>query len=349
MRYQHVLGDLQRGPRALRNAPRSLRRILISVTQRQRVSPSDEEYEIGDNNPPIHSRPPPSHPPSRTPSSPQPIDLHQNVQDGNNHEPIPSRSQSVHNSQNLSSTSQSPSQDDIHVGFLVVGLVFLFFLNCIFLSDIELTLSRNKRIQSREENQWGFGQVLTLLLLVIPLRDFATSINDIRKKIREKEEREDEIKREAQRQFEDSFWSAIQKDTFENYDFQGLMQRGACPNTRINSQHPLRRNEACPYQLVTGDKFVTLLQFAAYKGNKELVESLLIKGADPNIKGKFQCFTTFHDTNSGPGGRYETALQAASASGNIHIVSLLLENRADIAIQGECLHVQNNHALTPSK
>jgi len=43
---QHVLDDLQRAPRVLRNAPRILRRILNSVIQRQRVSPSDEEYQI---------------------------------------------------------------------------------------------------------------------------------------------------------------------------------------------------------------------------------------------------------------------------------------------------------------
>jgi len=112
---------------------------------------------------------------------------------------------------------------------------------------------------------------------------------------------------------------------------------------------PCCRNSARPYQLIAGAEFVTLLQFAAYKGNKELVEYLLITRADPNIKGECQCFKTFHDTNPGPGGRYETALQAASASGNIHVVSLLVRNGADVTVQGECLHVQNNHALTPSR
>src|SRR5712671_450995 len=130
--WKMVLDDLQHAPLALRNALRTLRRILKSVCQRERVSPFDEEYEIGDNDPPIHSTPLPSHPLSRAPSSPQPIDLHQSVQDGNDHEPILSQSQSVHSFQNISSTSQSPSQDDIHVSFLVVGLVFLFFINVIF-------------------------------------------------------------------------------------------------------------------------------------------------------------------------------------------------------------------------
>jgi len=226
-----VLNALQRAPHALRNAPRTLRRILKGVIQRQRVSPSDEEYQIGDSNRPIPSSPRPSHPPSRTLLSPQPINPQPGVRDGNDHEPIPSQSQSVHNPQNLSSTSQSPSRGDTHVGFFVVGLVYLIVINGIFLSDIELTLSRNKHIQSREENQWGFGQVLALLLLVIPLRDFATSINDIQKKIREKKERE----REAQQQFEDSLRSAIKKDTFENYGFRDLIERGGVsPDTQIN-------------------------------------------------------------------------------------------------------------------
>jgi hypothetical protein len=51
--------------------------------------------------------------------------------------------------------------------------------NDILLLDIELTLRRNKHDQSPEEDEWGFWQVLALLLLVIPLRDFVISILDI--------------------------------------------------------------------------------------------------------------------------------------------------------------------------
>ena len=49
---------------------------------------------------------------------------------------------------------------------------------------------------------------------------------------------------------------------------------------------PYAETEACPYRLITGLDFVTLLQFAVYKENKELVEYLLKTGADPNIKGE---------------------------------------------------------------
>jgi len=60
------------------------------------------------------------------------------------------------------------------------------------------------------------------------------------------------------------------------------------------------------------------------------------------------CFTTLHDADSGSGGRYETALQAASAVGNIDVVELLVNKGADVTVEGECLQVKNNHALTPS-
>ena len=33
-------------------------------------------------------------------------------------------------------------------------------------------------------------------------------------------------------------------------------------------------------------KFVTLLQFSAYKGNEDLVQYLLVKGVDPDIEGE---------------------------------------------------------------
>jgi len=245
---QHVLDGLQRAPRAVRNAPRTLRRILNNDIQRQRVSPPDEEYQIGDNDTTTPSTARPSQPPSRTPSPPQPISPHPSVQDGNSHKPTLSQPRSLHKSQNFSSTPQSPSQYDTHVGFLVVGLVLLFCINIIFLSDTELTLSRNKQIQSREQDLWGFGQVFALLFLVITLRNFATSIDDIRKKFRERDECKDEIKREAQRQFEDSLRSAIEKNTLENYGFQDLIERGACPNTQLHGQHPLSGNKGRPSQ-----------------------------------------------------------------------------------------------------
>jgi hypothetical protein len=56
-------------------------------------------------------------------------------------------------------------------------LVLLFAVNVIFLVDIELTLSRNRILQnSVDESNWTFGQILAMLLLVLPLRDLVETV-----------------------------------------------------------------------------------------------------------------------------------------------------------------------------
>ena len=52
-----------------------------------------------------------------------------------------------------------------------IGLCFLLAINIIFIVDIELTLRNNHGIQEQGEAEWGFGQVLAVLLLFLPLRD----------------------------------------------------------------------------------------------------------------------------------------------------------------------------------
>jgi hypothetical protein len=153
---------------------------------------------------------------------------------GDNHPPIPSE-QSVHPPPSGSSTSQLPSSD-ADPAFLIVGLVCLAMINVIFLVDIELTLSRNKQIQSREANEWGFGQVLALLLLVVPLRDFAKSVIDIQRNIREKKEH-------ANREFVTHLRDAIRDDTFEGHDFRSLIEQGANPNAQVEGICVLRRDK----------------------------------------------------------------------------------------------------------
>jgi hypothetical protein len=115
----------------------------------------------------------------------------------------------------------------IHTTFLVIGLVLLALINIIFLVDIELTLSRNKQLQSPGEGDWGFGQVLALLLLVVPLRDFVKSIIDIRRKIRE-------MRQDLQRRFEKALRAAIEEDTVVGRHFQDFIEQGADPNTLLD-------------------------------------------------------------------------------------------------------------------
>ncbi|KAJ7059272.1 armadillo-type protein [Mycena amicta] len=152
-----------------------------------------------------------------------------------------------------------------HTAFLIVGLVSLGVINIILLVDIELTLRRNKRDQSPEEDQWGFGQILALLLLVVPLRDFVTSILDIREKVK----REKEVKEKVQKDFEEHLQQAVSNDTFEGHDFKALIQGGADANVVIEG----------------GGQLVTLLQFAALQGNEGLIRFLLDRGIE-DTEGK---------------------------------------------------------------
>jgi hypothetical protein len=61
--------------------------------------------------------------------------------------------------------------------------VLLVAINILFIVDIELTLRRNKGDQTGDEATWGFGQVLALLLLIIPLRDAWGALQDIWEKL----------------------------------------------------------------------------------------------------------------------------------------------------------------------
>jgi hypothetical protein len=113
-----------------------------------------------------------------------------------------------------------------HTAFLIVGLGCLAVINIILLVDIELTLLRNKHNQSPDENIWGFGQVLALLLLVVPVRDFVTSILDIR-----------EAKENIQRDFEQHLQKAFDENTFDGHDFEGLIKQGADPKVELGGTH----------------------------------------------------------------------------------------------------------------
>ncbi|KAJ6507560.1 armadillo-type protein [Mycena vulgaris] len=149
-----------------------------------------------------------------------------------------------------------------HTGFLIVGLVCLALINIIQLVDIELTLLRNRRDQSREENEWGFGQVLAFLLLVVPLRDFVTSILDIQEKVKE-----EKVAREGiQQTFKDHLQRAVKDKNFDGHDFIHLIERGADPTVELEGALQVK----------------TLLQLAAYLGNEGLVRYL----KDKHVKDK---------------------------------------------------------------
>ncbi|KAJ7750498.1 hypothetical protein B0H14DRAFT_3166893 [Mycena olivaceomarginata] len=59
---------------------------------------------------------------------------------------------------------------------IVIGVGILFTINLIFLIDIERTLRHNRFLQDSSEATWSFGQILAMLLLVMPLRDLWETI-----------------------------------------------------------------------------------------------------------------------------------------------------------------------------
>ncbi|KAF6747135.1 ankyrin repeat-containing domain protein [Ephemerocybe angulata] len=70
----------------------------------------------------------------------------------------------------------------------LIGLLVLLAINIVFITDIELTLAQNAGLQlSNDEVEWEFGQILSMLLLILPLRDLAETILARRVKQRQKD------------------------------------------------------------------------------------------------------------------------------------------------------------------
>jgi hypothetical protein len=66
----------------------------------------------------------------------------------------------------------APDDDESEPSILptVFGMIILCAINVIFIFDIELTLLQNRILQtSSNESDWTFGQILVMLLLVLPL------------------------------------------------------------------------------------------------------------------------------------------------------------------------------------
>ncbi|KAF5338352.1 hypothetical protein D9611_012506 [Ephemerocybe angulata] len=59
---------------------------------------------------------------------------------------------------------------------LFIGLILLLVINVVFIADIELTLEQNASLQGMFGREWGFGQILSMLLLLVPLRNLAETI-----------------------------------------------------------------------------------------------------------------------------------------------------------------------------
>ena len=107
--------------------------------------------------------------------------------------------------------------------------------------------------QSNEERDWGFGQILALLLLFVPLRDAGVAFRNIQNNL--------------QQRFEQAFLTVAAAETALKGLFNALLITGVRPEKPI-----------------TG-RFGHFLQLAAHYGRRDLIE-LIIKRVNVNAIGK---------------------------------------------------------------
>jgi hypothetical protein len=91
-----------------------------------------------------------------------------------------------------------------------IGLGILLAINLIFIVDIEVTRNMNIAIQADDESNWGFGQILAILLLLLPLRDLVEALLERRLKKRQGELDED-LQEAIERQEFDRVKRAIER------------------------------------------------------------------------------------------------------------------------------------------
>ncbi|KAF6750495.1 hypothetical protein DFP72DRAFT_509454 [Ephemerocybe angulata] len=131
-----------------------------------------------------------------------------------------------------------------------IGLLFLLAINLVFIIDIELALKQNAGLQGGNEAEWGFGQILAMLLLFMPLRDLAETILARRMKQRQKD-------------LDMGLIGAINsKDPSMVLTW---ISRGASPNAKLE-----------------GD--ISPMHIACHFDDLDVIKTLLEAGADPNIK-----------------------------------------------------------------
>ncbi|KAJ7878371.1 hypothetical protein B0H14DRAFT_2567330 [Mycena olivaceomarginata] len=212
-------------------------------------------------------------------------------------------------------TQPGTSGPSPHTAFLIVGLVLLVAINILFIVDIELTLRRNKGDQNGDEATWGFGQVLALLLLIIPLRDAWGALQDIGEKLK-----------------------GIQGQ------FEQLLLRECQATPVVEELEHLIQRDANPHLSPADSRFINFLQLVAYYGKIELVQFFLGKGIEDMPGGQFQTALQsaaarghllvvkillqskrYAERLNEIGGDYGTALCAASANGKFEVVNALLD------------------------
>jgi hypothetical protein len=143
-------------------------------------------------------------------------------------------------------------------------MVVLCAINIIFMVDIELTLRHNR---PSDESAWTFGQILAMLLLVLPIRDvIEATIARIRT-------------------------ASIRDALRDELPMEKILHLVTLPGTDINTRisgsiRPHGRPPSTPLLIYLPElKYQTLLHLAVARGDEMLVAVLLRLGADPNVGG----------------------------------------------------------------
>ncbi|KAF6743812.1 hypothetical protein DFP72DRAFT_110763 [Ephemerocybe angulata] len=131
-----------------------------------------------------------------------------------------------------------------------IGLLFLLAINLVFIIDIELALKQNAGLQGGNEAEWGFGQILAMLLLFMPLRDLAETILARRMKQRQKD-------------LDMGLGGAI--NAKDRSMVQTWIARGANPNANFEGE-------------------ISAVRMACNHEDWNVTRILLEAGADPNIE-----------------------------------------------------------------
>ena len=98
------------------------------------------------------------------------------------------------------------------------------------------------RNQTNEEREWGFGQILALLLLLVPLRDAWVALRTIESNV--------------QQRFEQAFRTVVEAEMALK-DLSTLLDDGARP-----------------WKLING-RFGHFMQLAAHYGRRDLIEFII--------------------------------------------------------------------------
>ncbi|KAH8796840.1 ankyrin repeat-containing domain protein [Flagelloscypha sp. PMI_526] len=174
-----------------------------------------------------------------------------------------------------------------------ICLILLAVVNVIFLVDTELTVHRNRRLQDGNEDSWSFGQTLSLLLLLIPLRDLVEGLQ----------------KRQEKKQ-EERMLHSIQNSHEATQAFQKALEKRYLWRTK----EYIERGANIDLQNEDGS---SALMIAVQGSNMVIIHYLVKKNANMNL----------HDAHG------NTALILATGQGKVEIVRYLIDKGSNVNLQ----------------